>query len=199
MAAITSAVIAGAALVGAGMNAYGNVQQTKAAKSQYAAQMQQQQAEQAAEALRRQQMELEGRRRQREIIRNQQRANATALAVATNQGAQSGSGLQGGYGQISGDSGNQQLATMQNLEIGRGLYDVSSQISAARMAYTSASSAMATAKGWSSLGSSLVTSASALGNIAGGYNPGGTQNNPYNYQMNSNGPSVWTGNGWRSF
>lgn len=165
MAAITAAVI------GAGAAIYGTVKQNKAAKQQAAAQQQQIQAEQQAEALRRQQMELEARRRQREIIRNQQKARAMALATSTNQGAALGSGLQGGYGQIAGDAGTQQLNTAQNLMIGRGIFDANVGVSNAKMAYASASSDMATGRTISSLGGTIMSLGPTLKNIGGGYFP----------------------------
>lgn len=58
---------------------------------------------------------LEGRRSQLESIRNSQRARANAEAAAVNQGASQGSGLQGGYGQISGQLNN----NLQNVNFGQ--------------------------------------------------------------------------------
>src|SRR6267154_399541 len=55
------------------------------------------------------QMKLNARRAQTEVIRNAQSARSMALASATGQGAQFGSGLQGGYGQIQGRSGTNLL------------------------------------------------------------------------------------------
>lgn len=162
----TAAVVAGA-----GASMFGAMGSSRAAKAQNAAQQAQIEAEQRAEALRRQQMELESRRRLRETVRNQQRARAQALAASTNQGASQGSGLQGGYGQIAGDAGNQLLATGQNLEIGRGIFDANAANSAARMQYASASTDMATYKGISSLGGTLMSLSGTMGNIFGGYNP----------------------------
>jgi len=42
-----------------------------------------------------------------------QRARSLALSTATNQGAQFGTGLQGGYGQISGESGTNMLGIIK--------------------------------------------------------------------------------------
>lgn len=91
------------------------------------------QYQQQAEALRAQGMELDARRRQTEIIRNQQKARALGLATATAQGARQGTGLQGGYGQISGQTGNDLLATQQSLGIGRGIFASNQNISNARI------------------------------------------------------------------
>jgi len=75
-------------------------------------------SEQALEGQRRVAMELDARRRNLEIVRNQQRGRSMALAAATAQGARRGSGLQGGYAQISGQTGVNMLGVNQNLQIG---------------------------------------------------------------------------------
>lgn len=89
--------------------------------------------EQGNEAQRRQAMEIDARRNQLEIIRNQQRGRALALTAATAQGASRGSGLQGGYGQISGQTGVNLLGIQQNLQVGRNIFDNNAAISAQRL------------------------------------------------------------------
>jgi hypothetical protein len=81
------------------------------------------------EATKRQAMEVDARRQQLEIIRNQQRGRALGLTTATSQGAGKGSGLQGGYGQISGQTGVNLLGVQQNLQAGRDIFDSNSSIS----------------------------------------------------------------------
>src|SRR5258708_35469573 len=54
-------------------------------------------------AVRQQAMEMSGRREKIEIARNTQIASARALAGATNQGAQFGSGIAGGQAQVQGE------------------------------------------------------------------------------------------------
>ncbi len=85
--------------------------------------------EQGVQAQKKQAMEIDARRSQMEIIRNQQRARAMGLAAATSQGAQGGSGLQGGYGQVSGQAGTNILGVQQNLEIGRNIFGLNESIS----------------------------------------------------------------------
>lgn len=92
------------------------------------------QQEMAIQQQRRQAMELDASRKQKEVIRNQQRARSLALTTATAQGASRGSGLQGGYGQISGQSGVNALGIQQNLQIGRNIFDYNYQISQNRIA-----------------------------------------------------------------
>lgn len=81
------------------------------------------------EATKRQAMEVDARRQQLEIIRNQQRGRALGLTTATSQGASKGSGLQGGYGQISGQTGVNLLGVQQNLQAGRAIFDSNAAIS----------------------------------------------------------------------
>jgi hypothetical protein len=81
------------------------------------------------EATKRQAMEVDARRQQLEIVRNQQRARALGLTTATAQGASKGSGLQGGYGQISGQTGVNLLGVQQNLQAGRDIFDSNASIS----------------------------------------------------------------------
>lgn len=92
------------------------------------------QAQQEIEAQKRNAMELDARRNQLEIIRNQQRARALGLATATGAGSSKGSGLQGAYGQASGQTTVNLLGVQQNLEIGRNIFDQNENISANNIA-----------------------------------------------------------------
>lgn len=92
------------------------------------------QAQQTIEANKRAAMEVDARRNQLEIIRTQQRARAMGLATAKHQGASGGSGLQGAYGQFSGQTGVNLLGVQQNLEVGRNIFDQNAQISANNIA-----------------------------------------------------------------
>lgn len=190
MAVISTALVVGAvglAAVGTGVSMYGAHQQSKAAKQQAAAQQAQIEQERRAEAARMKAMELDARRRQLEMIRQQQRARSMALATTTAQGAAGGSGLMGAYGSFSGQTGVNQLGTLQNLYTGREMFDINGRISDARIAYAQAGSNMATAGGISafgsgiaSLGGSLMTATPYIGaltgggmsSVAGGYYPG---------------------------
>jgi hypothetical protein len=91
-------------------------------------------AQKAAEALRKQQMELEAMRKQREIAREATRARATAVANTTASGATRGgsSALPGALGQIASQEGQQQNALYQNLGIGRALFDANARASEAK-------------------------------------------------------------------
>jgi hypothetical protein len=83
----------------------------------------------AIEATKRQAMEVDARRQQLEIVRGQQRARSLGLTNATSQGASKGSGLQGGYGQIAGQTGVNLLGVQQGLESGRNIFNANAAIS----------------------------------------------------------------------
>src|SRR5258705_1063150 len=91
--------------VGLGMQIFGGISAANAQKQIAQSSARVAGLEQQADAQRRQQMELDANRKQMEVFRNNQRARAQALNNATSSGSQFGSGLQGGYGQISGMSG----------------------------------------------------------------------------------------------
>ena len=113
-------------------------------------------------------MMLEARRKSTEMIRTQQRANAMALQSATNQGAAAGSGLQGGYGQIAGQTATNLAGVNQNLQIGEAIYGLNNQISNEKMLQASLGGRMNMYSGISSLGGSLMRSSETIGNILSG-------------------------------
>lgn len=94
--------------VGTGLSIYGQIQQANAMKD--------------AEAQRQKQMNLDAARQRRQMIRESLWARAQAISTATNQNAAYGSGIPGAYGQISGRTGNQLVASSQNQEIGNNIF-----------------------------------------------------------------------------
>ena len=120
--------------------------------------------QQRQEALRQQAMELDNRRRQLEVLRQQQRARATALSNATAQGAASGSGLQGGYGQIAGETNTNLLGLNQSLMLGRENFAIDQDITSARSSY-------ATSSGLGSLGGTLIQSLGPIQRLSMGFGP----------------------------
>lgn len=170
MAAVTAAIAA----VGVGLSAYGAYNQYQGSKDVSAAQQQQIRLEQQAEAQRRQAMEIKARRDRLEAIRVGQRARALGLATATSQGATGAgsSGIQGAFGQISGQTGTNLLGITQPLEIGQNIFDINSQISQAKIAQAQAGTQVSFGQGLSSLGGQLVSNIGPLGSLgtyAGGF------------------------------
>lgn len=166
MPAITGTVLAVAGIASGGAGAFASI---SGSRRQAEAQQQEIEAQQKQEALRRKAMELDARRRSVEVLRNQQRARSLALATSTAQGASLGSGLQGGYGQIAGQSNTNLLGISQGLQTGEANFDLNSQISAARMNMASAGAQVALGAGLSSFGSSLMNASSTFNRIGMGF------------------------------
>jgi len=148
---------------GMAISAFGAYKSYEAAKETNAAQNRITSLEQKTEAQRKQAMELDTRRKQLEAIRNQQKARAMALTTATSQGASQGSGLQGAYGQFSGDVGTDLLGLSQNLQMNRNIFDINSQISREKMSIADSSTKAAFGAGLSSLGGSIFSAGKSFG------------------------------------
>lgn len=131
--------------------------------------------EQQINAQKQTQMEMSARRQQLEIMRQTQQAGARATAAATSQGAQFGSGIQGGLSQVA-DQGTFNLqGVSQNLEIGRNIFGINNDVSNKKMQLADVQSTQATDQSLLSLGGSLVSNAGTIGNIGkyvGGKLPG---------------------------
>lgn len=120
-------------------------------------------------AQRQQQMVLQSQRSQMQNIRNAQSARANAVSGAVSQGAQQGSGLQGGLGQISGEEGTNALANSQNLEIGQNIFGFNNQISQHRINIAALQGQQASGQGLASMGADVVKGAGALSRIGGNF------------------------------
>lgn len=120
------------------------------------------------EAKRMEAMELDAKRTQLEIIRNHQRARALGLTSATAQGAQSGSGLQGGYGQVAGQSGVNLLGVQQNLGIGRDMFAINSGISQQRLRYAEGGDVINRGAGIIAQGAGIIAEGQGISAQGGG-------------------------------
>lgn len=128
--------------------------------------------EQKVSAQRYQAEQLDADRRRMETFRVAQRMRATALTNATSQGGQFGSGLQGGYGQIAGQSGVNLLGINQNAQISGDIFGLNSQISQERIGMAQSNMDSQTAQGLSSFGSSMSNASSTFGKFFSGYSNG---------------------------
>lgn len=162
MAAFTTAAIA---VAGIGVSAYGMSQQKKALKAQQAAQDEATRIQQQQEDLRQRQMNLDAMRKQRETVRAGIQARGLALATATAQGAAGGSGLQGGYGQISGRTNVNALGISQNQEIGNAMFGLNRNLLSSYRAGAQAQTDLSTAQGLTSLGGQIVANAGSIGRV----------------------------------
>lgn len=154
-----------AAVIGIGFSAVGAVTSYEGQKKAASAQQDMIRQEQQAEAVRKQAMEVDARRKSLEDLRQGQRARAMALSNATSQGASLGSGLQGGYGQISGQLNTGLLGIQNQLGFGNQLFGINQQISNSKIAMSQGQSLAATGGGLSSLGGAFLTSASNINAI----------------------------------
>ncbi len=143
------------AAAGLGLSIFGGMQQYSSAKKQFGVQQNIFGLEQQAEAQRKQMMELNANRMSMEVVRNQQRARSLALSNSTSQGAQFGSGLQGGYGQISGQSGVGLLGISQQLGAGENLFGINKDIMGQRQQYSNLGSQAYTGSMISNLGGTI--------------------------------------------
>lgn len=123
------------------------------------------QDEQAINAQKYQQMLLQNRRQQLENIRNVQRQRALATASAVNQGAQYGTGLQGGLAEIYNKGTENALGLSQGEEIGTNIYNLNASISDKKMQQASIQSDMAMEQGLMSLGGSLMSNSGTIGKL----------------------------------
>lgn len=123
--------------------------------------------EQGVNAQRKQAMELSASRQQLENFRNVQRARAAGMSAAVNQGAQFGSGIQGGQAQAENMGAWNNLGITGNLSIGRNIFGLNDQISAQKAQLSQSQSAQATDAGWASLGGAIVKNSGTISNIFG--------------------------------
>jgi hypothetical protein len=125
--------------------------------------------EEGINTAKRQQMELEARRTQLENVRNNQRARAMATNSAVNQGAQFGSGLQGGLAQVDAQTDYNMFGVNSALQTGRAISGFNSKISADKMQMADVQSQGAEAAGLSSLGGALIKNSGFVGQLSQGF------------------------------
>lgn len=175
-------------LVGLGSSIFGSAssagsasqysQQANALNSQiYGVQQQEAQTEESVNAQKQQQMVLNNRRQQLENVRNTQRARATNLAAGVSDGAQFGSGLQGGQAAATDQGGVNALGLSQNLMIGNNLFSLDNTLDQQKLAVTGLQSQLGQLTGnyqatqaqnsaYTSIGSSISKSAPLFGNLS---------------------------------
>lgn len=155
--------------IGLGMSIFGGMQQSGIAKQQAAVSMDEARQEQGINDAKQQAMELSGRRQQLEIIRNNQRARALAENTATNQGAQFGSGLQGGLAQINDQSDFNLVGVNSALQTGRQIDTFNQQISQDKIQQASLGGQAASAAGFASLGGAVLKAGPVVGQFSQGF------------------------------
>lgn len=162
----------GIGVIGLGMSIFGGMQQADVAKQQAQVSRDIAGQEQGINDEKQKAMEISGRRQQLEIMRNTQRAQAQATNNAVNQGAQFGSGLQGGLAQVA-DQGLFNITGVNlGLETGRSINTYNRSISQDKMKMADLGGDMAEAQGWSSLGGAIMKSGPMIGSLSKGFGGG---------------------------
>lgn len=196
-------ISAAMSVIGLGMSIFGTNKSADASKQM--AQTAQAQAnassqiftlDQQANAQRKQQMVLTANRQQLETIRNTQRARSAALTTSTSQGAQFGSGLQGGYGQISGDENTNLLGVNQNLAIGQNLFGINDLVDQQKIVLAQLGAKMATLQGNKASGDALSGLGGAVSKSSGQVGQlGGNVAGKFDSSTQNNWTGIYTGSG----
>lgn len=159
----------GISAIGLGLQVFGGFSQAAHAKQNTQLSKQMVAEEAQVQALKQQQMELEGRRMQTENIRNIQRGRAMAVQSGVNQGAQFGSGLAGGLAQVQNQGFWNMMGVSQGLEIGRGIAGHNQNISGIKQQMSDVQGQMATDQGYQSLGGALLKAGPFIGQVSQGF------------------------------
>jgi len=165
-------VSAALGIVGLGMQIFGGSAQAGVAKQEAAVSADEAKQEQAINQQKLQAMNLQTRRNNMQQIRQAQLAQATAVSRATSQGAQFGSGLVGGLGEISSEAGNNITANNQALQTGQAIGALNNNISNDKMQMASLGGQSATDQGISSLGGALMKIGPTIGQFSKGFSFG---------------------------
>lgn len=160
----------GMQVVGAGMSIYGAFAGAGVAKQEAAVSSDIAGQEQSINAQKLQQMQLQAGRINLQNFRNVQQARAQGLTAATSQGAQFGSGLQGGQAQATDQGLYNSLGVNQDLQIGNTIAGYNDKISSDKMQLASLGGEAATDQAWMSAGNSVMGMAGTAGNLTKGMN-----------------------------
>lgn len=123
--------------------------------------------EQKIEAQKQMAMELDARRKELEVFRNMQKAQALGLVNATNQGAGRSSGLAGGQAQARNEATQNLLGIGQNLTIGRDIFSLNADISQHKMQLADLNADAQFYSGLTSFGGSILGASGNIGKFFG--------------------------------
>lgn len=171
--------------VGLGMQIFGGMSQADNAKQQAAVSKDEAAQEQGINAQKQNAMELDARRKQLEVIRTNQQAQALATSRATSQGAQFGSGLQGGLAEVQDQSMFNLTGINNSLEIGRNINQYNQNITQDKYKMADLGGDAATNQAISSIGGTLMKVGPTIGSMSKGLSLGGSGG----FSLLSNGPS----------
>lgn len=159
----------GLSLFGANKQNKGNQQQIAAAKVSAAAGADIAQQEINEDQVRRTGMELSAHRSNMEDLRSAQKSRSMALTAASGSGASvtGGSALGGAYGGISGQLNTGLTGISNNLEMGRRMFDLNTQINQDRITQANAGVMSAEGQATAAQGKTIAGLAGPLSSLAG--------------------------------
>lgn len=161
--AVTSAVVGvGSAIFGVGSSVIGASNQADAQQQMLGIQAKQQKQRQDL-------FEIEQQRKRIESLRQGQVAASTARANAVGQGAQFGSGLLGGIGEIQGETNYNILGINQNTMVGENLFGLDQQLTDAKINSAQATSMQQMGQSMTSFGGMLVSNMGEIGRLSSGF------------------------------
>ena len=153
----------GISAIGLGMQLFGGSKSAGDAAAMAKVSADEAHQEQGINNVKQQAMEVSARRSNLQTVRNAQQAQAQATAAAVNQGAQFGSGLKGGLGEISSDANFNILGVNQAVQTGQQINTYNNAISTDRMQIANLQGQEATDQGIASLGGSIMKAGPTLG------------------------------------
>lgn len=146
----------GLGVVGFGLQLFGGMQSADISRQQAQQSMAIAGDEQKINEQKKIQQQMEMRRMQMQTLRNAQRQRAQGTAAAVNQGASTGSGLQGALGQNTAESMFNLQGISQSNEISGNIFGINQDISSHRMQLAQLGGDQAQAQGLASLGGSIM-------------------------------------------
>lgn len=155
----------GLTVVGMGMQLFGGLGQANVSKQQAQVSQDIARQEQGINQQKQQQMQLESRRGLLQNFRNAQRLRSQATAAAVNQGAQFGSGLQGGLAGITNTATENALGINQATEIGTNIFNYNNAISSDKQKLASLGGQSAYDQSLGNIGGMLAKNAGTISGL----------------------------------
>lgn len=156
----------GMGVVGLGMSIFGSLSSANISGQEAKVSSDEAQQEIGINNAKQQAMEINGRRTQMQNLRNNQVARAQATNAATQQGAQFGSGLSGGLGQIQAQTAFNMQGVNDALQTGRQINAFNNQIDTDKMQMASLGGQQATDQGIASLGGAFMKAGPMVGALS---------------------------------
>lgn len=159
----------GLGVVGLGMSIFGGLGAAKTAGAEASVSEAEATQELNINNAKQQAMEINGRRTQLQNVRNNQLARAQATNAATQQGAQFGSGFQGGLAQVTDNSLFNMQGVNDALQTGRTINVANQRISEDKYQMAALGGTMATDQGIASLGGAFMKAGPTVGALSKGF------------------------------